>query len=184
MPPSGSSDRGWNHFGAPIWPPRLPNGPKWCQKRPQSFQNVSETNKKTKNSTSKITCIRTQHAQILYIQCKDSFPEQHFNCLHIRFLDSLYDSISAKLFVLLHVQASELISPSGGPCSKKVSLLGRVLMIINIPGKLKILFLSLPYLPSIPGFGFLGLDSQIWIPGFGSMGLDSWVWIPGLGFLG
>ena len=48
MPPSGSSNRGWNHFGAPIWPPRLPNGPKWCQKRPQSFQNVSETSKKTK----------------------------------------------------------------------------------------------------------------------------------------
>ena len=62
MPPSGSSDRGRNHFGAPIWPPRLPNGPKWCQKRPQSFQNVSETNKKTKKNTSKITCMRTQHA--------------------------------------------------------------------------------------------------------------------------
>ena len=61
-------------------------------------------------------------------------------------------------------------------------------------GKLKISFLSLPYLLSIcisnrkwvqiPGFGFLGLDSCVWIPAFGFLGLDSWVWIPGFGVLG
>ena len=68
------------------------------------------------------------------------------------------------------------------------------LNIISILGKLKISFLSLPYLQSIcinnrkwvqtPGFGFLGLDSCVWIPAFGFLGLDSWVWSPGLGFLG
>ena len=68
------------------------------------------------------------------------------------------------------------------------------LNIINILGTLKILFLSVPYLPSIcinnrkwvqiPGFGFLGLDSCVWIPAFGFLGLDSWVWIPGFGVLG
>ena len=68
------------------------------------------------------------------------------------------------------------------------------LNIISILGKLKISFLSLPYLQSIcinnrkwvqiPGFGFLGLDSCVWIPAFGFLGLDSWVWIPGFGVLG
>ena len=41
----------------------------------------------------------------------------------------------------------------------------------------------------IPGFGFLGLESQEWIPGLGFLGLeswvgvlgsDSWIWTPGL----
>ena len=68
------------------------------------------------------------------------------------------------------------------------------LNIISILGKLKISFLSLPYLQSIcinnrkwiqiPGFRFLGLDSCVWIPAFGFLGLDSWVWIPGFGVLG
>ena len=68
------------------------------------------------------------------------------------------------------------------------------LNIISILGKLKISFLSLPYLQSIcinnrkwvqiPGFGFLGLDSLACIHGFGFLGLGSLVWIHGFGFLG
>ena len=120
MPPSGSPNRGWNHFGAPIWPPRLPNGPKWCQKRPQSFQNVSETNKKNK----KLHLKNYMHSDST---CSD-------------FVGSMYGFISKATFYLfahsIHrfivclnfcktilscctcKQASKLIYPGGGPSSK------------------------------------------------------------------
>ena len=117
--PRASSNRGWNHVGAPMALQVVPNGyisdphdhqsdlPR-CQNSTQSYPKVSrETSKRIQNGPENVTMV---------IQTAYSFP----TCSDCN--DLLHSVILRQASMqnkhLLHVQPSKFVSPNGGPSSK------------------------------------------------------------------